>query len=129
MAANREGIFGSRPWKIYGEGPSTIEQLEMGRFGGARDVRSKPYTGEDIRFTTRKGALFAYLLALPREPRALIKSLATNSPQIGGRRVKNVSLLGSHGKLKWVQDDQGLHIEVPANPGLHAIGFRVEGVL
>jgi alpha-L-fucosidase len=129
MTANDEGIFGSRPWKIYGEGPSTIEQVETGRFGGARDVRSKPYTVEDIRFTTRKGALFAYLLALPSAPRALIKSLATNSPQIGARRVKNVSLLGSHSKLKWVQDDQGLHIEVPANPGLHVIGFRVEGVL
>ena len=53
MKTNGEGIFGSRPWKVYGEGPSTVETPEAGQFGGARDVRSKPYTIEDIRFTNK----------------------------------------------------------------------------
>ena len=54
MKTNGEGIFGSRPWKVYGEGPSTVETPEAGQFGGARDVRSKPYTIEDIRFTNKR---------------------------------------------------------------------------
>src|SRR5262245_18555092 len=63
MKTNAEGVFGSRPWKVYGEGPSTVEAPEAGQFGGARDVRSKPYTIEDIRFTTNGAALYVYLLA------------------------------------------------------------------
>jgi len=129
MNANGEGIFGSRPWNIYGEGPSTVEKIETGQFGGARDVRNKPYTSEDIRFTTKGAALYAYLLAVPGEPRAVIKSLATNSPQTSGRKVTDVSLLGYPGKLEWLQDEQGLSVKLPHRlPSDHAIGLRIKGV-
>ena len=30
MKTNGEGIFGSRPWKVYGEGPSTVETARSG---------------------------------------------------------------------------------------------------
>lgn len=130
MDANSEGIFGSRPWKVYGEGPSVIEKAETGQYGGARDVRSKPYTGEDMRFTVKGDALYAYLLAVPSEPRALVKSLATNSPHIGGRKVTDVSLLGFGGKLEWSQNEQGLAVKLPATaPSSHAIGLRIKGVV
>jgi alpha-L-fucosidase len=127
-SVNGEGIFGSRPWLAYGEGPSTVEKPEAGRFGGARDVRSKPYTGEDVRFTTNKGALYAYLLAVPTKPHALIRSLATGSAQIGGRKVTDVTLLGG-GRLEWVQDNNGLAIQLPAASGQHALGLRIRGVV
>jgi alpha-L-fucosidase len=130
MAVNGEGIFGSRPWSIYGEGPSTVEKPETGQFGGARDVRSKPYTSEDIRFTTKGGALYAYLLAVPVGPRVVISSLATHSAPTDGRKVTEVALLGFRGKLQWLQDAQGLAIKLPDKPpGEHAIGFRISGVL
>lgn len=128
MDVNGEGIFGSRPWKIYGEGPSTVEKPETGAFGGARDVRSKPYTSEDIRFTTKGGALYAFLLGVPGEPRAVIKSLATNSPQTSGRKVTDVSLLGYREKLEWSQDEQGLIVKLPEKaPSQYAIGLRIKG--
>jgi alpha-L-fucosidase len=130
MEVNSEGIFGSRPWKIYGEGPSTVEKREAGRFGGARDVRSKPYTGEDIRFTANKGALYAYLLAVPTEPRALISSLATGAAHTSGRKVSDVALLGHRGKLEWSQNAQGLAIELPPAINLkHALGLRITGIV
>ena len=47
IPSNGEGIYGTRPWKIYGEGSSTINQ-KKGRFGGVKDVRS--YEADDIRF-------------------------------------------------------------------------------
>lgn len=129
MEVNAEGVFGSRPWKIYGEGPSTVETPEAGQFGGARDVRSKPYAGEDVRFTKKGNALYAYLLAVPTEPHALIKSLATTSPQLGGQKVTAVSLLGYRGKLEWRQNDQGLAVKLPEkSPSQHAIGLRIKGV-
>src|SRR4029077_6614140 len=41
IPAHGDAIFATRPWKIYGEGPSTTN-IQRGTFGGARDVR--PYT-------------------------------------------------------------------------------------
>jgi len=49
----RGGHLATRPWVVYGEGPSVAEKAEGGQFGGAKDVRSKPYTAEDMRFTPR----------------------------------------------------------------------------
>lgn len=128
MDVNGEGIFGSRPWKIYGEGPSTIEKQETGQFGGARDVRSKPYTSEDIRFTTKNGVLYAYLLAVPGEPRVVIKSLAKDSQQTAGQKISEVSLLGHREKLEWSQNDQGLLVKLPEKAtSQYAIGLRIKG--
>jgi alpha-L-fucosidase len=129
MKTNAEGIFSSRPWKVYGEGPSTIETPEAGQFGGARDVRSKPYTIEDIRFTTKGDALYAYLLAPQPAAQAVIKSLATNSPHTGGRKVKDVMLVGG-GHPEWSQGEQGLSVKLPERlPSSNAVGLRISGVL
>jgi len=129
MKPNAEGIFGSRPWRVYGEGPSTVETPEAGQFGGARDVRSRPYTIEDIRFTAKGDVLYAYLLAPKPATQAVIKSLATNSPHTGGRRLKDVTLVGGS-KLEWSQGEQGLSVKLPEElPGSEAVGLRIRGVL
>jgi len=129
MKTNAEGVFGSRPWKVYGEGPSTVETPEAGQFGGARDVRRKPYTTEDIRFTTKGDVLYAYLLAPQPATQAVIKSLATNSSHIGGRKVRQVTILGG-GKLDWSQGEQGLSIKLPEKlPENQTVGLQINGVL
>ena len=130
IAVNGEGIFGTRPWGIYGEGPSTIEKAEAGQFGGARDVRRGGYTSEDVRFTTKGDVLYAYLLAWPNEPRALIKSLGTSSPHLAGRKIADVSMLGVDGPLEWSQDDRGLAVKLPSQPPTdHAVTLRIRGAL
>jgi alpha-L-fucosidase len=129
MKANDEGIFGSRPWMVYGEGPSTVEMPEQGDFGGARDVRSKPYTIEDIRFTTRAATLYAYLLAPRPAQEVVIRSLATTSPHIRGRRITDVTLVGGT-KLEWSQEEQGLKVKLPEKlVSAEALGLRITGVL
>ena len=50
MAVNSEGIYGSRPWKIYGEGPSTKVKIETGNFN---EDKQKDLTAEDVRFTAK----------------------------------------------------------------------------
>ena len=144
MDVNGEAIFGTRPWVIYGEGPSVTETAESGQFGGARDVRSKPYTAEDVRFTTKGDALYAILLDWPADRTALVKSLATKAPSgpaagapaakaeaaaKEGRKVTDVSLLGYSGKLKWTQDETGLRIQLPADPpSEHAMALKIIGI-
>ncbi|HEX2854823.1 MAG TPA: alpha-L-fucosidase [Opitutaceae bacterium] len=129
MDVNGEAIFATRPWAVYGEGPSVEEKAEAGHFGGARDVRSKPYTSADLRFTAKGDTLYAVVMELPTEKTLLVKSLATPSPHIAGRKVTEVSLLGHPGKLAWSQDEGGLRVELPAElPSEHAIALRIKGV-
>jgi alpha-L-fucosidase len=124
MDVNSEGIFASRPWKIFGEGPSASAPPP------ARGARFVPYTPQDIRFTTKGDSLYAYALAIPGDGRVVIKSLAANSPQTGGNAVKNISLLGHDGKLDWSQTAEGLVVKLPEKlPGELTVTFRINGVL
>ena len=127
MDVNSEGIYSTRPWKLYGEGPSTVSQ-PRGQFGGARDVR--PYTSEDVRFTTKGDSLYAFVMVWPESRSAVIKSLATNSPQIDGRKVADVTLLGYGRKLEWTQDENGLNVKLPSTPPSDsAVTLKIKGVL
>jgi alpha-L-fucosidase len=112
MDVNSDGIFGTRPWAVYGEGPSVTETAETGHFGGARDVRSKPYTAEDMRFTTKDGAIYAFLLAWPPDGKVVIHAFGHDGVQ--PRAIKTVALLGSGEKLAWTQEADGLHVTLPA---------------
>jgi len=129
MDVNGDGIFGTRPWKVYGEGPSTVEEPESGTFGGAKDVRGKPYTPEDIRFTTKGGALYAFLLEWPAGQPLVIKSLATNSPQAWSGKVTSVALLGYKGPLVWAQSEAGLTVQLPLKaPSENVSTLRIIGI-
>jgi alpha-L-fucosidase len=119
MAVNGEAIFGTRPWAVYGEGPSTERRPEANRFGGARDVPTKPYTAADLRFTRKGRVLYAIALGQPAE-KSQVKSLA-------GVRVAGVSVLGSVEQVKWTQDAGGLTIEPLAKwPTPEAVVFKIE---
>ena len=113
MKVNGEAIYATRPWKIYGEGPST-EAAEKGPFGGQTDVQKAPFTAEDIRFTeSRSGKkLYAIVLANPTDGKVTVKSLAANSAEWAGR-IGSVRMLGVEGKLKFDRDENGLHVNLP----------------
>ena len=129
MDVNSDGIYSTRPWKTYGEGPSTVAANQArGQFGGARDVR--PYTSEDVRFTKKGDTLYAFIMVWPESHSAVIKSLAAHSPLIDGRKVEHVSLLGHWGRLVWTQDENGLNVKLPATPPCaSAITLKIKGVL
>jgi alpha-L-fucosidase len=113
LAVNGEAIYGSRPWKIYGEGPT---QVVAGSF---QDAARNPFTGNDIRFTAKRGVLYAIALDWPENGKLTIKSLADQP-------VRTVRLLGSSANLKWTQDSAGLSIELPAQrPCNYAFAFKI----
>ena len=126
MKVNGEAIYATRPWRIYGEGPSTVA-VEKGRFDGQTDVQKKPFTAEDIRFTQAKDGktLYALVLEIPKNGQINIKSLAEQSAHWPGK-VGSVQLLGVSAKLKFIRDAEGLHITLPQkSQGKIALAFKI----
>jgi alpha-L-fucosidase len=123
MDVNGEALFGTRPWKVYGEGPTRVK-------AGMFNEGAVHFTAEDVRFTQKGDCLYALVLGLPGESGLFIKSLAANSSLIEGRQITDVSLLGYAGAVKWNQDDQGLHVQMPAKePCGHAVALKIKGIV
>ena len=122
-AANGEGIYGSRPWKVYGEGPSTVKgNQKKGQFGGANDVQQ--YQQTDVRFTTKGDDLYAFCMSGDKNNIA-IKSLGKSS-KLNDKKITSVKLLGSKQKIQWKQEDDALVITAPADmPDWKVIGIKI----
>jgi alpha-L-fucosidase len=104
-AVNGEAIYGTRPWQVYGEGPT---QAKGGAF-----KENFAYTAKDIRFTTKGRTLYAIAMGWPEDGKVVVKSLAkTEDP--GANEIKRVELLGYTGKLQFRQTAEGLIVEFPA---------------
>ena len=117
LNVNGEAIYGTRPWRIYGEGPTKVAA------GSFHDTDTTRYTAEDFRFTTKGNVLYAIGLGWPTNGEAIIHSLAST---VGTEQVRSVTLLGSDAKLQFDQRTDGLHVRVPAEaPAKYAYTLRV----
>jgi len=115
MAANGGAIYGSRPWKRFGEGPT-------GPTGAMFNEDKLTYTPDDIRFTTRDGSLYAFAMAWPAAGKLRITSLASATPHA-------VRMVDGGDLLKWTSQPDALVIELPKTQrGEHAFGVRIDGV-
>ena len=100
---NEAGIFGTRPWRMLGEGPTSLPY---------RHLPSESYfKKEDIRFTRKDGALYAFLMN-PADDKVVIRSLGKKARLADGV-PRGVRLLGYEGKLNWSQEEDGLKVQLP----------------
>lgn len=122
-AENGEGIYGSRPWKVYGEGPSTIKvNQSKGQFGGLSDRHG--YESADIRYTVKAGNLYAFCMNVP-DGKIRMSLLGKNSEYLD-KPIATVSLLGSREKLTWTQQGDMLVINKPAKlPGAKVTAYKI----
>jgi alpha-L-fucosidase len=103
MAVNRECIFGTQPWRVFGEGPASAGAKL--RAQGFNEGKGKPYTAEDVRFTQKGQILYAIVLGAPTNG-VSIKSLGTSvAPDVS---IKEVQLLGGGRNPGWQQTRGGL---------------------
>ena len=120
MAVNGEAIFASRPWTTYGEGPTAVV-TGMQNEGGAR-----PWTAQDIRFTTHAGVLYALPLDWPDDGAVRIRALGRQA--LGGRSVERVEMLGGTAPLAFRQTGADLTITLPSQrPTEFVPAFRILG--
>src|SRR5208337_5303271 len=75
IAVNGEAIYGTRPWKVFGEGAGKLQ-------GGMFNEGNLHYTSQDIRFTTKGEVLYAITLGWPEDGKLCIHSLATSAGKI-----------------------------------------------
>lgn len=116
LRTNAEGIYGSRPWKVYGEGPLEIKT-------GRQGENKKDYSQADIRLTTKDGNLYAFVLATPTED-IVIKTLATGG--VLDKTIESVSMMGSDETISWTRSDKGMTIELPKSLSDElVVGFKV----
>jgi alpha-L-fucosidase len=115
---NGEAIYGSRPWKVFGEGPTQT-------VGGAFvEEKIKDLTAEDIRFTIKKDALYVMVMGEPHED-ILVASLKRTAG-MDTRTIREVRLLGEKEKLQWSLSPEGLRIKNPGKlPSPYANAFKI----
>lgn len=112
MKINGEAIYGTRPWKIFAEGPTILRSMKKrnnGQIAEQWDWR-KQLTSRDIRFTTKGNVLYAIALAWPEDGKLIVRSLAHSADA----NIAMVELLGHVGALKWNQTVNGLEVSLPA---------------
>jgi alpha-L-fucosidase len=142
LVVNGEAIYGTRPWKIFGEGPTQV----VG--GSFNDTKRASFTSQDIRFTTRtvvrsggrRELLYATILGWPEDGKVVVKSLGTEAG-LYQQEIGKVELIfpaglpgqaGSGGQLanaqalEFTRGADGLAVTLPDQPPCdHAYVLRI----
>jgi alpha-L-fucosidase len=96
-------INGSRPWRVFGEGPTRVGAGMQG------EDRAGVFTAQDLRYTVKDGALYAAFMAWPQAPVTL------TTLGLAQGQVEQATLLGG-GPVPFRQDGSGLTLTLPPRP-------------
>lgn len=117
LKINGEAIYGTRPWKVFGEGPT---EIKTGYFSDAED---RVFTPQDMRFTAKDGCLYVTVMS-GEGGDVRVRSLGS-SLKLETRAVERVSLLGG-GLLSFTQREDALTVSLPSLlPTRHAVCLKV----
>jgi alpha-L-fucosidase len=112
LEVNGEAIYGTKPWKVFGENADesaykTQAELKTEKKDEVFDGTPKDVV-QDIRFTIKGKNLYVIARSW-RQKEVLIKSLVENE-----FRIKSVSMLGYKGRIDWTQSKLGTTVVIPA---------------
>ncbi|MEP7371995.1 MAG: alpha-L-fucosidase [Chitinophagaceae bacterium] len=115
LDVNGEAIYSTRPWKVFGEGPTESAS-------GSFSDQKKPFTAKDIRFTTKGETLYAIAMGQPIE-NTVINALGLKAA-IG--IIASIDLVGSTEKISWKQEAAALVIKpAKAYPSENAVVYKI----
>ncbi len=120
LKLNGEAIYGSRPFKISGEGPTGTA------VGHLAENKDKPYTPKDLRYTTKDGYLYLIALGWPESGKLVVTSMPKGCEHHPGE-FTSIELLGSDETIAMERDENGLTITLPeTKPCDHAWVFKLK---
>lgn len=99
FAVNGEAVYGTRPWRVSGEGSSMV------KIDGFTEEQV-PWQQDDFRFVQKDGKLYAFMMCPQMGKTAVIKSLTE------AEHVSSVRLLGV-GELSFTQFSGVLVVNLP----------------
>jgi alpha-L-fucosidase len=102
LERNGEAIYGTRPYTVFGEGPTRMKK-------GGHFVGRVKYTGKDIRFTRKGDAIYVIVLGTPRSTLS-IESLG--AVKAAGLEVRSVELVATGEALEWSRKAEALVVHV-----------------
>jgi alpha-L-fucosidase len=123
MDVNQEAIFGTRPWKVFGEGPASGGAALTAQ--GFNEGKGKPFTAEDVRYTTKGDVLYAIVLGRP-ERKVSLHKLGVSAALLD-REISAIARLGGSAALRWTRSADALEIEpgeIP--PESHTVVFKIQ---
>jgi alpha-L-fucosidase len=110
MNANSESIYDTRPWKIFGEGPSTQNQAKLNA-QGFNEGKTK-FTAKDIRFNTKGDVLYATAMDWPEDGKIVVKSLSQGN-DLYPKAINKVEWLPNGQPLQFSRTADGLVVQMP----------------
>lgn len=128
MEINGVGLYETRPWNVYGEGPSTKKgETNKQEFNPASRDAANSYTTEDFRYTcVGEHTLNAFFMTWPENGKLTLRSLAKNTNVKA--EIQQIELLGSDAKLAFQHTQDGLVVELPKEkPCDHAWTLKLTG--
>jgi alpha-L-fucosidase len=112
LHVNGEAIYGSRPFTVFGEGPTKAPRNSTEK---NNDIQA--YTPEDTRYTTSAdgSTVYAIIFGWPSNGTLTLRTLFQGNPYL---RVPicSVSLLGSDTTVTVKPSPEGLHVTLPPVP-------------
>ncbi len=132
MQINSQAIHATRPWKIFGEGPTVPAKNPDAKFNPPPTSGVPALTASDIRFTRSKSGKEIFAIAMGTPPEkfsiAALGSAAATAPG----KILHVTRLGSSEKISWQQSPAALTLSLPPaslpaanSPTAYATAFRI----
>jgi len=108
MDRNGEALYGSRPWRVFGEGPARVDAHGDFSEGGP----ASPYGARDVRYATKDGKVHALILGWPDDGVARMTLLGASNPA-GRGEVRRVTLASDSTPLSFVRNNGALEVRLP----------------
>lgn len=104
MKVNKESIIGTRPWKVFGEGPIASSDIKI-KAQGFNDGAYAKAGADEIRFTQTNKYIYATILEWPENMTISIKSLSDE-------KIKSIELIG-YGKVQFSRKADNITVTLP----------------
>ncbi|GAF02765.1 alpha-L-fucosidase [Saccharicrinis fermentans] len=120
LSVNGDAIYGTRPWTIFGEGPTEVKT------GHHTEGKNPDLTSADFRFTQKDGKIYVIAMDVAEDGKYMVKSLGSANDVFKGK-IKSVKPLSSDKGCDWRIESDGLYLTLKGNcKSDYACAFEIE---